>query len=775
MCSRARLQFLCLPLVLAARLARADDAPASPPPAYESHVTARPSPLSASATAIDSADFELRPRTAPNDVLAVVPGLLTSQHQGGAKADQLFLRGVDADHGSDVAVYVDGVPINIPSHAHGQGYADLHWIIPEAVARIDVQKGDYDVRHGDFATAGAVNLVTRDRFAASSVQYTLGLFPTVAGRAVAQGRFVAVVAPELRGWAAKLHPWLAFEAAYDDGPFIAAENLKRYSLLAKLSYDVTATLSIGIFVQAYGSGWIGSGQIPSRDVGRIGHFGSEDPSEGGQTERQMVTAFARYHHGSQQLDATVYVTRYRLSIFNDFTFWLNDPQHGDEIEQDDARVVSGARLSYQFRRRWGRLFLRTTFGVEARYDQAHVDMWRAESQNGDFRQRLGRFVDPTGLGGGADDDLDLLSLAGYVEEDVTVTRWLRVMAGLRADYFGYDVVDQGAPLGPGQPATNGSKQLSVLSPKATLALTPLPGQLELFVNFGEGFHTNKAQVALLDGKTFKTSDGASFVLRAIPRYYAGEIGARAHLWSRLEASLALWLSYLENETQFDADAAAFVPSAPTRRYGLDLDVRARLVRWLDADFDLAQATATAVPIGGEIALAPTLYMTGGLTAKWRGLRGGLRFRYLGPRPVFDEASPEYQYFTARRLRDGRPNPDYDPSRVTAQGWFVVDAYAAWRWRFLELALTIQNLLNTTWREAQLGNRSCTHDEVYNPANPNYAGSGNRLSDGTYVNRCGIGYAVDRAAGGMSTRSGVVDVHFTPGVPFNPQLTLKLFF
>ena len=147
-----------------------------------------------------------------------MPGLLTAQHQGGGKADQLFLRGFDADHGTDVALYIDGVPINLPSHAHGQGYADLNFIIPEAIERIDVVKGPYDARYGDFATAGAINLVTRDRFDESSLQYTLGMFPTIDHRIVAQGRFVGIAAPKLPGWAARLHPWVAFEAGVRSRP-----------------------------------------------------------------------------------------------------------------------------------------------------------------------------------------------------------------------------------------------------------------------------------------------------------------------------------------------------------------------------------------------------------------------------------------------------------------------------------------------------------------------------------------------------------------------------
>jgi TonB family protein len=760
---------------------------ATPPPtgnnataaanAYESSVTGRAPMTAASSSTIRNQDFDLRPKTSPNDILRVVPGLLAVQHQGGGKADQIFLRGFDADHGTDVAIYIDGIPINLPSHAHGQGYADLHFLIPEALERIEVVKGPYDARFGDFATAGAVNIVTRDRFEQSSVQYTLGMFPTIPGRAAAEGRFVAIVAPELPGWASKLHPWVAFEAAYDDGPFTASEDLKRYNLFSKISYDVSREFKLGVFISAYGSGWIGSGQIPQRDVPRIGQFGSEDPSEGGLTERQMFTLFARYRKSDQELDFTAYVTRYRLALFNDFTFFLNDPLHGDEIEQDDARVYAGGKVSYHFHRRWRSISFRTTLGADMRYDSAGVQRWNAESQDGDFRQRLGPRTDSGALGfDGSNDAIDILNMSGFAEEDVRFNRYFRLIGGLRADYFGYNVNDLNQVYGAGLPNTSGTRQFDVISPKASAVISPIPDIFELYLNYGSGFHSNMAQAALLDGKTLTNSDGQRFTLHAIPHFYGGEIGARGHLWNRLDLAAAFWMSYLENETVFDADSASFVPSAPTKRLGFDFELRAMIASWLYADFDLAQANATSVPNagnGGAIALAPKLYMTGGISAKHRrGIRGGLRFRYLGARPAFDETSPEYQYFTSKTLPDGRPNPDYDPSRVIAQGYFILDMYGAYRWRFLEASFAIQNLLNSTWREAQFGNRSCTRDEVYNPANKNYAGSGNMLSDGTYVDRCGLAYA---NVNGQNQRSGVVDVHFTPGVPFNLQLTLKAYF
>jgi TonB family protein len=724
---------------------------ATPQPTYESTVQSQGPRSAASASTIRNLDFDLRPKSSPNDILRVVPGLLTAQHQGGGKADQLFLRGFDADHGTDVGVFIDGVPVNMPSHAHGQGYADLHWLIPEAIERIEVVKGPYDIRYGDFSTAGAINLVTKKQFDESFAGITIGGFPTLPCtgflqcKAIAQERFVGVVSPKLTGWAQKLQPWVAFELARDQGPFINEEKLYRYNLFAKVSYDFSPRTSLGVFIEAYGSGWIGSGQIPSREVdaGRLNQFGAIDPSEGGLTQRQMVTAFLHHRDPKHEFDATVYFTRYRLSLWNNFTFFLGDPVNGDEIEQDDARTFTGANLSYHLHSRVGRVFFRTTVGAQLRYDGVHVDLWNATSQAGNFRKRLGRHVDASRFHFGNDDDIDQINLSAYLEEDVAFARWFRAIVGLRADYFGFNVSDQGEALSADMPATSGVKQKSLLSPKATLVFTPIR-PLDLYLNFGMGFHSNDARIVVQEGRT--TPEGT--VVNAVPRIYGGELGARYTFRHYLTVAAALWASYLENETVFSGDTGVFEPSDPTRRYGFDLEVRAQPLSWLYLDFDLAQATSTAVTDkgnGGAVALAPKLYMTGGITVKHRiGVRGGLRFRYLGDRPAFDASSPEYMTL----------NPT-DPRRVNAQGYFVVDLYGAYRYRWFEVGLAIENLFNSSWREAQFGNHSCTRDETYNALSP-------------HADVCNVNLPADK-------RTGVPDVHFTPGVPFNLQLSLKAYF
>ncbi len=720
-------------------------------PQYASTVTGRGPMSAASSSSIRDLDFDLRPKTSPNDILRVVPGLLAVQHQGGGKADQLFLRGFDADHGTDVGIFVDGVPVNLPSHAHGQGFADLHWLITEAVERIDVVKGPYDARFGDFSTGGAINLVTRKDFDSSSVSMTVGGFPTLGCsggvtvcKLVAQERITAVIAPKLSGWAAKLHPWFAAELARDQGPFQTPENLLRYNVFAKVSYDLGPRTTMGLFFQAYGSSWTGSGQIPSREVdsGRMSQFGAIDPTEGGITQRQMVTGFLKHKDATNEFDATVYFTKYRLSLWNDFTFFLADPKNSDLIEQDDSRFFTGANLAYHRHSHWKNLSFRTTVGAQARYDGVHVDIWNATSQDGDFRKRLSRRSDPSAFRFGNDADIDQINIAAFVEEDIVWTKWLRTIVALRADYFGFNVNDLGETVGAGTPSTSGVAQKTRFSPKASVVFTP-HRMLDLYLNYGSGFHSNDARISVQ--ADHNTPGGA--VTNVLPAIYAGEIGARFTYKKYLSVAAAVWASYLEAETVFVGDDAAFEPSDPTRRIGLDLEIRSQPLPWLYLDFDLSQAAATVVPNagnGGALALAPKLYMTGGITTHWKGLRAGLRFRYLGARPAFNTDSEVYQSFNAT-----------NPRRVNTEAYFVVDLYGAYRYRWFEASLSIQNLFNTTWREAQFGNNSCTKDETQNPANPSYSVCGNTLA--------------------AAQRTGLADVHYTPGVPLNLSLTVKAYF
>src|ERR1700687_2263626 len=304
----------------------------------ETRVEAEAPTSAASAEIIRERDLVLRPKSTPEDILRVVPGLVIAQHQGGGKADQLFLRGFDADHGTDVALFLDGVPVNMPSHGHGQGFADLHFLIPEVIDRVDVSKGPYFAEYGDFDTAGAVNLRTRRTFGENSVSATYGSFNSY--------RLLGIASPKI----SEGRPWLAAEVAGTNGPFDDPERLQRYNLFVKETLALNANTIISVLGSAYGSSWNASGQVPLRAVvsGQLSRFGAIDPTEGGQTQRQMVVVSLEQRSGTRDLiQLTAYAVRYRLRLFSDFTFQLRDAQNFDQIEQDDARFFTG--LNGRFR------------------------------------------------------------------------------------------------------------------------------------------------------------------------------------------------------------------------------------------------------------------------------------------------------------------------------------------------------------------------------------------------------------------------------------------
>jgi len=716
--------------------------PIAEDPRYRTVVLARGPMTSASATEVRDRDFELRPRASPNDILRVVPGLVTAQHQGGGKADQILLRGFDADHGTDVAVALDGVPVNLPSHAHGQGFADLHFVIPEVLQTVQVFKGSYYPELGDFDTAGAVNLVTREGFDRSFVSMSgqwFRLDPAHARRDAGNGRLLAVVAPDAASY-------VAVEAAQTSGPFVHAEGLRRFNLFAKTTREIAPNWKVGALLTAYSSQWVGSGQVPARLVGTAElptAFDAIDPSEGGSTQRNAATVFVDARPDPlSRFSLRLYAIQYKLALWNDFTFFLDDPVNGDEIEQDDARVVTGLDTRYEVNRRWGRASAKTALGAQVRRDDAHVDVWDATSQNGNFRRRLGRHVDASPFHFGNDDDIRVENIALYASQDVAWTPWLRTVVGLRGDYFDYDVADgnplplatPGAAPDAAAPNPSGVRQVALLSPKASLVLSPRR-ELDLYLNYGNGFHSNDARLAV-------TGLGG----RVVPRSYAGEVGARARVRDRLDVAAALWGIYLQSEIVFAGDSGTFAPSDATRRYGLDLEARFRVLPWLWADADVALAHASFVANGGNggaVALAPRLAYTGGLTARHPGgFKAALRLRGVGDRPILDPG--DEALFRAA----GQPVP-------VAQGYTLVDAFAGYEAGRWEIVAALENVLNASWREAQFANQSCS-----------------RAQNTDVASACGQRDATGRLASGAGT---LPDVHFTPGNPINLTLTARLYF
>jgi outer membrane receptor protein involved in Fe transport len=319
-------------LCAAAAIARAQS-PAPPPSVLPPVlVTAPPLFSSSSEQLIPGKDFELRPEGRPADVLRLVPGLIISQHQGGGKAEQYLIRGFDADHGTDIALFVDGLPVNMRSHAHGQGYADLHFMIPETIRGADVLKGPYFPEYGDFATAAVVNFLTKDSVTENTLEISGGSFNTQ--------RYLALLSPTRDA----LKTFVAIEGYHSDGPFEHPNGYTRLNLFAKASATLAEDMRLALWASYYQADWHGSGQLPARAIasGQVDRFGAIDPSEGGSTARTNLNGdFSWKPRENHRLTAHAYLTYYRLDLFNDFTLFLDDPVGGDEINQRDRRFPSG--------------------------------------------------------------------------------------------------------------------------------------------------------------------------------------------------------------------------------------------------------------------------------------------------------------------------------------------------------------------------------------------------------------------------------------------------
>lgn len=214
-----------------------------------------------------------------------MPGVVIAQHAGGGKAEQIFARGFDADHGTDVAISVDGTPVNMVSHAHGQGYADLHFLIPEVVPRVEVRKGPFDARDGDHATAAAVEFRTLDRLPAGVGIARVGSFRT--------GHVTALV--PIGGSASQPGGYVAAAAHTSDGPCDAPQDYRRYNLFGKWTMPVTRDAELVASASGFGARWDASGQIPERAVAAIGRFGAIDPTEA--AEQKAAAALLRAFQG----------------------------------------------------------------------------------------------------------------------------------------------------------------------------------------------------------------------------------------------------------------------------------------------------------------------------------------------------------------------------------------------------------------------------------------------------------------------------------------------
>lgn len=629
------------------------------------------SDISKTMSVINKIDLELRPVRSSQDILRMIPGLVTAQHAGGGKAEQIYLRGFDIDHGTDIRVTVDGMPVNMVSHAHGQGYADLHFLIPETIGKIDFNKGPYYTQQGDFTTAGYADFNTRNALEKSTIKLETGKFDT----------YRAVGLIDLLGQNnANQNAYFASELLFTNGPFESPQNFSRVNLMGKYNGLIGKDRVLTISLSTFNSKWEASGQIPERAVksGLITRFGALDDNEGGNTSRTNANIkLLKTFNNGDFLKNQFYYVRNQFQLFSNFTFFLNDPVNGDEIRQTEKRDIFGYNLAYHFERQVGKVGLRTEAGLNIRYDKTNG------SELAHTRKRF------TLLSQSAFGDVDQLNAALYVDEVLEFSDKFSINAGLRFDQFSFGYINRLDSVFNHQVV-----YANVASPKLNFYYNANPN-VQLYVKTGVGFHSNDARVVVpQDGK------------QILPRAFGIDIGTIIKPFPRLLINTALWGLDLEQEFVYVGDEAVVEPSGKTRRYGLEFSARYQITDWLFLDGDLTYTVPRSKgnPEGENfIPLAPTLTSIGGLTTKFRkGLNGSLRYRFVGDRPANEDNS------------------------VTALGYFLVDGGMTYTRKKYELGLSFENLLNIDWNEAQFDTESRLYNEAapvselhYTPGTPFY--------------------------------------------------------
>jgi outer membrane receptor protein involved in Fe transport len=607
-------------------------------------VTERPVAASSQQFILDK-EYLLQPQGRPAQVLRLIPGFLAVEHSGGAgKADQYFLRGFDADHGTDVAFLVDDMPINLRSHGHGQGYTDLNFIIPETIEGLDVHKGAYDARFGDFATAGAVNFKTRETVKEGVVQLAGGQFDTQ--------RHVLMLSPTT----GRVRTLFAGEGYYTNGPFQHDNRYFRSNVLGKATMNPTARSELSLTGTFHKAQWNGSGEIPLRAVndGSLDRFGAVDPTEGGKTTR--ATARLAYHYdtmGGGQFFANAYAQYYRFDLYTNFTFFLNDPVNGDGFLQSDRRVMYGGDVGY---RQAGKLLDMdgvVSIGVQTRVDDLHV--------------RLAPQVKRNPIGTTTDSDILEASYSPYAKLEIQPARWLRLSGGIRSETVTFDVRNRCEPCAE-RPA--GRTTSSVVLPKANLILGPWL-TTELFANYGEGFHSNDARSAVVAGSS------------PLARATTYEVGMRFKLWGPdgLDLTATVWQMDLQSELVFVGDEGTTAPRGATRRRGVEVAARGRVTGPLYFNGSVTW-TSPKFRNGDAIPLAPEVTGYGAFILQWpQGLTMQLQGTYMGVRPLTEDRS------------------------VRAPSWVDVDLSLRYRLPVkmergrLEAFLFVQNIFLTRWEQA----------------------------------------------------------------------------
>ncbi|HTY03674.1 MAG TPA: TonB-dependent receptor [Rhodocyclaceae bacterium] len=593
----------------------------------------------ASEGTVTAQQLENRPLLRPAEVLEVVPGLIISQHSGDGKANQYYLRGFNLDHGTDFATTLMGMPANMPTHAHGQGYSDLQFLIPELVERMQYRKGPYAANVGDFATAGSASIDYFRKLDSSFADITAGSY--------GYRRGLVAGSPQM-GDGNLLY---ALEWTENQGPWTLPEDLGKLNGLLRYSQG-TRDNGWSLAAMAYQAKWSSSDQVPQRaiDQGLISRYGNLDPTDGGKTHRYSLSGEWSLKGDNRWTRANAFMIDYDLNLWSNFTFCLSDIaltgscNRGDQFEQADRRKVYGFNVARTWYEDWLGKAADFTLGVQSRYDDiGNVGLYATTA-----RQRWGTV---------RQDKVKEGNLSLYGESQVQWQEKFRSILGLREDFYSFDVTSN-------TPQNSGSVRANIASPKLALIFGPWD-KTEYYVNAGYGFHSNDARgVTVKVNPDFRDTDPATgFGKPADPstplvRAKGYELGVRSAIVPRLQTSLALWRLDLASELVFAGDAGTTEPSFPSRRMGIEWANywTPASALTIDADFAVSRARYTTIDatvpgdyIPGAIEKTASIGVSYDDGAKWS---GGVRLRYFGPRPLIEDNSVRSPSSTLVSLRIG---------------------------------------------------------------------------------------------------------------------------
>jgi len=632
----------------------------------------------ASAGDVSQEQLSIQPVLRPGAVLENVPGLIVTQHSGEGKANQYFLRAFNLDHGTDLASEVDDMPVNMPTHAHGQGYSDLNFLIPELVADLHYKKGPYYADEGDFATAGAVRM---DLLNEAAPRVSLGYGEDGYRRGLLMGS-TNLGSGTLLG---------AGEVYHNNGPFDVSDDYNRLNGMLRYRSG-TAGDFWTLTAMAYHGKWNATDQVPQRamDEGLIDRFGSLNPTDGGESSRWSLSLNRIRRSDTDQVQVSAYVIRYKLDLWSTFTYYLKDPSCGDQMLQHDDRVVYGFKASKTWFTTLAGLPMTNVVGLQARLDDIRDVAIHPTYQ----RQIVGTTQDARATEANA---------AIYAENTLQWRPWLRTTLGLRADGFSFDVQDKmrnadgtcnidSDPLG----CNTGTKRASIFSPKLGIMLGPW-ANTTYFIDIADGYHSNDAR-----GVTRSGQNPEDPPVTPLTRATSAEVGISSTIIPNWQTSLDVFLLKLQSELVFDGDAGVTSPSGSTTRTGVEWSNTFHFNRWISADLnaaftrgrfdhdvppddlgcgDAAPSHPCRQPIaitGRYIPNSPTNVIDAGLTAQspW-GWFGSVRARHFGESPLVEDNSARSPPYTTVDLQVGYRAPDH---------WLV--------------ALDVFNLFDAKWNDIE---------------------------------------------------------------------------